>query len=61
MLVVDDNAVNRLVANRMLAKLGCEVIEAMKCGHVRFPKHRGIAAILPVGENGKRDRASAAE
>jgi signal transduction histidine kinase/ActR/RegA family two-component response regulator len=28
-LVVDDNAVNRLVASRMLSKLGCEVIEAV--------------------------------
>ena len=28
-LVVDDNAVNRLVAARMLAKLGCEVVEAV--------------------------------
>ncbi len=31
-LVVDDNAVNRLVATRMLAKLGCEVEEAVN-GH----------------------------
>ena len=31
-LVIDDNAVNRLVATRMLAKLGCEVIEAVN-GH----------------------------
>jgi CheY-like chemotaxis protein len=31
-LVVDDNAVNRLVATRMLAKLGCEVVEAVN-GH----------------------------
>ena len=28
-LVVDDNAVNRLVATRMLGKLGCEVVEAV--------------------------------
>ena len=28
-LIVDDNAVNRLVAARMLGKLGCEVVEAV--------------------------------
>jgi signal transduction histidine kinase/ActR/RegA family two-component response regulator len=46
-LVVDDNQVNRLVANRMLAKLGCVVVEAGDgIEAVRLAADGGYALIL---------------
>ena len=46
-LVVDDNQVNRLVANRMLAKLGCEVVEATDgVEAVALAAAGGVALIL---------------
>ncbi len=46
-LVVDDNQVNRLVANRMLARLGCEVLECADGAEaVRLAAGGGFALIL---------------
>ena len=46
-LVVDDNQVNRLVANRMLSKLGCEVVEAVNgLEAVRLAAAGGLALVL---------------
>jgi signal transduction histidine kinase/ActR/RegA family two-component response regulator len=46
-LVVDDNQVNRLVANKMLGKLGCEIVEAVNgLEAVRLAAGGGFALVL---------------